>query len=333
MSQKRDDEPGIIFHTIDDVLNFPDPEWLIKDLIVKGSFAVLFGPPKVGKSFLALSWAFAIAGDKPWLECPVKDGPVVYVAAEGGSGLKQRVAALTKHESYPTDLPCYFHTEAVQFLVEDEVTKFAAAINDQCEQPVLIVIDTLARCFVGGDENSARDMGNFIAGVDQLRRDMDAAVVVIHHTGKNPLHGARGSSALMGAADTMIECSGQQERYFKLQCEKQKDSEPFPDVSVALKPIDLGNDRTSCVIVSLLDAPPPPKPQSVKNVEQVMEILETEFGKTGATHGEWKTVCIEKFGLSESTFDRTLRTIKKKLGLIRIEGSGQGARYFPNWVP
>ena len=208
MSPKRGDEASIIFHTIDDVLNFPDPEWLIKDMIVKGSFAVLFGPPKVGKSFLALSWAFAIAGDKPWLECPV-----------------------------------------------------------------------------------------------------------------------------MGAADTMIECSGAQEGYFTLQCEKQKDAEPFEKISLALLAVELDGGRSSRVPVSLLDAPAPPPPIWVKNAEQVLEILRTDFGSEGAVHGDWKRACIEKLGFSASTFDRAFRRVKERVGLIRVEGSGQGARYFANQPP
>ena len=53
------------------------------------------------------------------------------------------------------------------------------------QRPALIIVDTLARCMVGGDENSAKDMGLFIAHADALRKETGATVLIIHHTGKN----------------------------------------------------------------------------------------------------------------------------------------------------
>ena len=45
---------------------------------------------KSGKSFLALAWALCIASGKRWLDREVETGPVVYVAAEGVSGVWTR---------------------------------------------------------------------------------------------------------------------------------------------------------------------------------------------------------------------------------------------------
>ena len=115
------------FHAITDILSLPDPEWLITDLLVKGSFAVIFGPPGVGKSFLALSWAFAVAAAKPWHGRNVNGGPVVYIAAEGGGGLKPRIRALRSHDKYARDIPCWFATEPVNFLEPDKVSRHRSA--------------------------------------------------------------------------------------------------------------------------------------------------------------------------------------------------------------
>ncbi len=46
----------------------------------------------------------------------------------------------------------------------------------------LIVIDTLARCFGGNDENDARGMGAFIEGCDVIRLKTAATVLVVHHS-------------------------------------------------------------------------------------------------------------------------------------------------------
>ena len=124
--------------------------------IPKGSFAVVFGAPGVGKSFLALSWAFAVAAGKSWQDRKVNGGPVIYIAAEGFGGLKLRVTALLNHEDYGVETPCNFLDRPINLANPNEVEAFITEIQPTVGKPALIIIDTLARCFVGGDENSAR---------------------------------------------------------------------------------------------------------------------------------------------------------------------------------
>ena len=57
---------------------------------------------------------------------------------------------------------------------------------------------------MSGDENSQKDMSAFVQGCDRLRERTKAAVLVIHHEGKDPGKGARGSNVLRGAWDTGI---------------------------------------------------------------------------------------------------------------------------------
>ncbi len=46
-----------------------------------------------------------------------------------------------------------------------------ARVERETGKPVrMIILDTLARCFGGNDENDARDMGAFIRGCDDLKR-------------------------------------------------------------------------------------------------------------------------------------------------------------------
>jgi RecA-family ATPase len=82
---------------------------------------------------------------------------------------------------------------------------------------VLAVVDTLARCFVGGEENSARDMGRFVAAADRLRTATGAAALLLHHVSR---HGGaiRGSTALPGALDTGIAVEAGTERFATERC-------------------------------------------------------------------------------------------------------------------
>jgi hypothetical protein len=90
-------------------------------------------------------------------------------------------------------------------------------------KPVLVVVDTLARCMLGVDENSARDVGLVVDGLDLIRRSADGATVLaVHHSGKDGSQGARGSSALRGAVDTELELTASGARLV-LKVSKQKD--------------------------------------------------------------------------------------------------------------
>jgi hypothetical protein len=60
----------------------------------------------------------------------------------------------------------------------------------------MVIIDTVARCAVGLDENAAKDTGLVIDVATRLRDSTDNGVVVIaHHTGTE-CKTIRGSSAL-----------------------------------------------------------------------------------------------------------------------------------------
>ncbi len=221
---------------MDDLDNLPAAEWLISGVLPAGGLAVLFGEPGGGKSFLAIGWALSIAAGVPWLGRNVKAGCVIYVYAEGATGLKSRIVAWRMvHEG--GDLgDVRFLADPLSVRDEDQVSELVEVIRTEC-QPVLIVIDTLARTFGEGDENAPKDMNGYVAGVDELRRAFPGtAVLIVHHSGKDPKRGDRGHSSLRAAADTMIRLSKDKGALI-LRCEKQKDAEPFKDIRVRLRPV------------------------------------------------------------------------------------------------
>lgn len=127
-------------------------------------------------------------------------------------------------------------------------------------RPVLIVLDTLARCFLSGDENSSMHMGELMEGVRKLQEATGATVVLAHHTGK-PSKDARtpmverGSSALRAAADVMIRVVQEQENVITITCDKAKDEEEAKPLKLRLKKVHLGErdgrEISSCVLESM----------------------------------------------------------------------------------
>jgi hypothetical protein len=218
----------------EEVLTMSPIRWLVEGEIPAGGLTVLYGDSGSGKSFLALDYALRVA----------QDANVVYVAGEGLAGYPDRLLAWRNHHRQPLG---GFHLvdEAIPMLDDLAVMDFIAAVA--LLKPKLIVIDTLARAMLGGDENSARDMGLFIAACNRIQRETGAAVLVVHHTGKNR-SGERGSSALRGGADSMIELSND-DGLIGITCAKSKDNEPFKTRYMRLVTVATRDGRESCVLL------------------------------------------------------------------------------------
>jgi len=236
-AQREPERPEARIRLLDDVtlLDEPDPEPLVDGRLMRDSFAALVGQPGAGKTFIALDLALSVASGLPWLGADVRHGgPVIYVAGEGAAGLKARIRAWKADRGIgSTDrLGVIFYPEAVSILDERAVAAFRAAI--EVHEPALLIFDTLARCLVGGEENSARDVGLLVHHSDALRRELHAAVLWLHHTNKANTS-ERGSGALRGACDTLLSLSSVDD-VLTLTAEKQKDAAPFSPLALRLVP-------------------------------------------------------------------------------------------------
>jgi hypothetical protein len=190
---------------------------------------------------------------------------VLWLALESAAGLRRRVLAYRQfHKLGDTELLFADITTDVRLLDLADVerlitTATTAAMISGCPV-VLMVVDTVARAIAGGDENDGRDMSTLIRGCDMIRAETGAAVLLIHHSGKDSSRGARGHSSLRAAVDTEIEVSGQQNPR-QVKVTKQRDL-PSGDVyTFDLEPVEIGCDPdtgdaiTACVVVHRDDGP------------------------------------------------------------------------------
>ncbi len=186
--------------------HLPQPEPLVTDTLDRATIALLAGYHGTGKSFIALSLACAVATGQPWLGRPTHQGRVLYIASEGAEGLHGRISAWETAWRTPV---AALDVLPQPWPLGSERSADALAYAAQAAPYSLVVVDTLARCSVGLDENSARDMGQVIEGADRVRRASRATVLLVHHTGKDRTT-VRGSSALEAAADTVynVEADG-----------------------------------------------------------------------------------------------------------------------------
>lgn len=199
--------PGRLrLYNTEDLLKLPPPEWAVDGVLPLGGFVGLYGPSGTGKSFVAIDMALSIAAGIPWQGRAVKHGFSLYVSAEGTGGLGQRAMAWLRHHRVdPEDLGdnMAWITEAVPVYHESaDLDVLFDRFMEIGRDPDFIVIDTLARCFEG-DENLQEPMGAFVRGIDRLRNECGATIVVIHHTGASGER-ERGNTAFRAATDTMI---------------------------------------------------------------------------------------------------------------------------------
>ena len=212
--------------------SLPEPEPLIAGVLYRNSLAWLYGAPGSTKSFLALDAAGCVGVGESWHSYQVPTvGPVLYLVAEGVSGIKARVRAW--EQSYRRPMTgVHFLPTAVQAFNAGEWHGFielAASL-----EPLMVVIDTQARITVGLEENSAKDMGLFVQRLDDLRVATGACILTIHHTGRGGEH-MRGSISLDGAATTIIKVTKDEEGV-TVTCDKQKDAEEFDDFALRMVP-------------------------------------------------------------------------------------------------
>lgn len=237
-----------------DVLALPPNPMCIKGVLQDQGLVGLYGPSGSGKSFLALDVAVALVEGRGWFGYRVKGKQVVYVALEGESGIRNRVAAMEKSVGLPMPLGLRFLLgQPFNLTVAADVSQLADAIGAEIpEGGAVVFLDTLNRAAPGVDENASSDMGLILAGAKELQRLIGGLVVLVHHTGKDTSKGLRGHSSLLAALDTAIEVSRDgDQRQWRLA--KSKDGEDGKAHAFKLKVIDLlpdadGDPVSSCVI-------------------------------------------------------------------------------------
>lgn len=282
-------------------LELREPEFIIHDLIETDALALAFGSPGSGKSFFALDIACCVATGHEFHGRGVRPGPVIYIAGEGHNGIRRRLTAWEMHNGQSIDdAPLYLSARAISMTDKEataETLKAIEEIAEQCSDPLLIIVDTLARNFGAGDENSTKDMNTFVSAVDDLRREFGATALIVHHTGHDARSRGRGSSVLKAALDTEFSCE-KNESLVTIETTKMKDAvEPEPlhfkltEVQVAIA--TSGDPITSAVLVPTSEAPRPKEKPLTSNQELAMQTFNAVEQQQGNGIGKLPGVPLE----------------------------------------
>lgn len=297
--------------TIEDVLSLPAPEPLIEGVLDRGTTTMLYGAPATGKSFVALHWAWAIATAQPWLGREVRAGRALYVAAEGASGLGERVRALGI--AWPGDAEdrLLFRTTAVDLSSAAEVADIAGTVA--AREVDFVVLDTLARVAGDAEENSSTAMSGIVRAVDAIRAARPGCtVVLVHHEGKSG--DLRGSSAILGALDVALRLHGDVAKTLEFVKRKEGPVERVTDL------VFHAIDGTSSGVMNGTRAHMHRSEELLPSQDdKVLAIFADGFSESSATKPQFRNVVMSELGISYGGAYNAINRLQRR-GLLESRG-------------
>jgi len=269
----------------DALANKPESQWLIKHHFESKSLGMIFGAPASAKSFIAMDIAFCVSAGIDWNGNSTTQGDVIYLAGEGHNGMSKRFKVLElKYGCLATNL---YLSEIPACLTDRENAEAVyKSIKKITSKPTLIIIDTLHRNFGSGDENSAKDFGEFLYIITRLINATTASVLLIHHSGHGDSNRGRGSSSIKAALDVEYRVTKSND-IVKMECSKSKDFPPpqtlvFNLVSKTIPSWldDDGNEMESAILESTTFTAPTRKPLLSQKDKLILEALNTANSKS-----------------------------------------------------
>jgi len=286
--------------SLEEVLSLPAPEPLIEGVLDRGTTTMLYGAPATGKSFVALHWAWSIATGRAWLGHEVEAGRALYVAAEGVSGLGERVRALRLAWPGEVEDRLQFRTSAVNLTNSAEVADIAATVA--AREVDFVVLDTLARVAGDAEENSSTAMSGIVRAVDTIRAARPGCtVVLVHHEGKSG--DLRGSSAILGALDVALRLHGDLVKTLEFMKRKEGPTERVADL------IFQTIDGTSSGVMNGTRAHLHPEEEAAPRADEALDVFYTRFRGTGCTRRQFEDAFEEEGHGKRKTAQRAYQAL------------------------
>ncbi|MEQ4716020.1 AAA family ATPase [Nonomuraea sp. B19D2] len=188
-------------------ITFPEVRWAVPGILAEG-LTLFAGPPKVGKSWLSLGTAIAVAaGGKALESIPVDPGPVLYLALEDTPRrLQSRMRKILGNQAAPRNLTLATSCPPLPNGGQEAIARWL----ERNVGARMVVIDVFAK--VRGTTPpglSAYDADYAAMGRAKLLADtFGVAVVLVHHVRKmgsdDFLAEVSGTNGLAGAADETL---------------------------------------------------------------------------------------------------------------------------------
>lgn len=280
--------------------DLPKPKPLIGGVLDQGTVSLLYGYRGSLKSFIAFDWMASVGTGVQWQGRRTEKRRGLYVAAEGARGYPGRFDAWeTGWQTKIADGEVDLLPRPVNLMTGTEVNNLGALI--EWGGYGFVVLDTLARCAVGGDENSSKDMGLVIERLYFLldkTPDRSGVILVVTHTGKDQKT-LRGSSALDAGVDTVYSAT-RDGMSVTLNREKRKDGPEADRHVLALDPIP---GTGSCTLKAVTGET---TGETATRTATLRLIMSQYFVSTGATGAALRDMAMGEGGMSRPSYYRAV---------------------------
>ena len=187
---------------------FPERHYLVRPWMKEGGLCMIDAMPGHGKTYLAMSVAYAVASGQPMIPIwPVEQtGRVLYVDGElPGEDLQQRVRLLgpiLPEEQFRV-LGYAQYSERLQPMLDLGVQEDLDKLDDMIEQHKsdLIILDSITTLVTSGVENDV-DSWRIVQKWSLKHRGRGRTVVFLHHHGRSGM--PRGTSSREVTLDTRL---------------------------------------------------------------------------------------------------------------------------------
>lgn len=281
-------------------------EYVLENIIPKGSITLLFGRGGIGKTSLSLQIAHAVAEGRTFCNLKTIKAPVYYIDFENPLAvLKERVEKIGKAENlYIWHISCD--------PMPPKLDKLDWELYKQLP-PGLIIFDTLRAANLA-DENDSKPIALIMTRLKELR-ELGFTIVLLHHTPKGNENIFKGSTAILDLTDHVLgleEVKGtgtiefDLENLYQFGTRKKTRYDPY-SMYLTFNPDKKG-----------FDAAENPNITKLNDIQEVLNKCANPLNQT-----EFKKLIKDKFGYPEH---ETRRLIKKGEGTHWKKQKSDGGR-------
>lgn len=199
-----------VLRTLDfaDMLAMPEPSWLVDNILMQTSGALIFGKSNAFKTFVTIDIGLSVATGRPWHGHGVKQANVLFVATEGAAGVaRKRIPGWYEHHNVPLEYRDrgWLFPQELSLDNQEHVDILVATLRHR--EIGLLVLDIFGGTMEGTEveDTTARAWNK---SQQRIIRECGATVLTVAHTGWKDSRRARMHTHFWGSFDTRLKVVG-----------------------------------------------------------------------------------------------------------------------------
>jgi hypothetical protein len=213
-----------------EMLNLPEPNWLVDGVIPRRAKSVLYGQSNSFKTFHATDLGCSVATGRSYHGKATKKHKVIYVANEGANGVgRKRIPAWMAAHNIPPDERGNIYLVTAETILPKETSRknLIAAIRTivEADEEFFLIIDVLRGTMIGSENDD--EAAHAWTSAAEILVSEGATLLTVTHSPYSEDGRMRGHSHLWGSFDTRLQSEGDKEKrtsVLKVERHKEHDS-------------------------------------------------------------------------------------------------------------